>query len=1141
MGADAARTLNGGDGGGDGLPASFLWLNATQFLGALNDNIFKLLTTFFLIAQLGAAHSDAIVGVCGIVFALPFLLFQPAAGVLADRVSKRSIVVWAKVLEVAVMLGGAAALALGSSAGAIATLFMMSAQSALFGPSKYGIIPELVRRDQLSRANGALEAATFLAITIGSALGPLVTDWSGGRWALAAGGCVAVAALGVITSLGVRRTPPAGSTARASWFSGVDVWRTMRAIRGDRQLVHAVWGVAFFTLIAAYLQLSLIPFGMRHLGLTETRSGYLFVAAAIGIGAGSLLAGRLSGRHIEFGLVPLGALGLALSALGLGAAPVSVRGATVVSFLAGVSAGLFSVPLEAFIQYRGEARRRGSILAAKGFISWAAVLVASGLLTAQGVAGVTPRQGLAAIGALTLLLLVASVAALPDFLVRFAAMVLTRTFYRLRVLGLERVPAEGGALLVSNHVTFMDALQILSTQPRRIRFVMNRRSYDIRWLNPIFRLMGAIPISKDDPPRRIVESIRRVREEMDAGFLVCVFAEGALTRTGQMREFREGLERMIRGTAHPIVPVYLGGTWGSIFSHYYGHNPAGLPRRLPYPMTVAFGPPLPPDTPAWRVRLAVMELSCEYFEDRRRARPRSLALAFAGLARRRAGRPAIADSSGLSLTFGQTLTAALALARVLRPAVGDARRVGVLLPPSVGGALANVALALLGRAAVNLNFTVSQEAFRSALRQAGIRTIVTADAFLEKFPAYRELPGLVTMEQLRSRLTPGLRLGAWLASRALPARWLARRAGGADDPATIVFSSGTTGDPKGVTLSNHNILSNIESVALVLRPRPDDALAATLPLFHSFGYTCGLWLPLVAGLRAAYHASPLDAGRVGELVRDHRCTALFTTPTFLLAYIRRVPPEQFRTLRVVVSGAEKLKPRIAEAFEKRFGFPPLEGFGATELSPVACLSLPDVDVDGIYQAGHKPGSVGQPVPGVAVRIVDPDTGALRPPGEPGLMIVRGPNVMLGYLGRPDLTAEAVRDGWYRTGDLATMDEEGFVSITDRLARFSKIGGEMVPHGAVEDEYLRGLGRADQVVAVTSIPDDRRGERLVVVHSRDAADAARLCEIVEKSGLPNLWRPDRDAYVAVDALPLTGSGKLDIKALKSIAREAVGGG
>lgn len=1114
---------------------SFAWLNATQFFGALNDNIFKLSSFFYVIRLLGDQQTTKVVSLGGAIFVIPFLLFTPAAGVLADRISKRSIVVFTKVLEIVVM--GFAFLSFLSNwaPGAFIVLFMMSTQSALFGPSKYGIIPELVRRDQISAANGSIVVMTYLAIILGTGLGPFLGDVVGSRLYLAALACVGIAIVGTLTSLGIERTPPAGSHARASFFIVGDVWRTLRGIRGDKELMMAVIASAYFSLIGSFMQLNLIPYGMSHFALTDTQSGYLFFFAAIGIGFGAWLAGRLSGRNVEFGIVPIGAFALAGAILGLGSSPANLNTVRVLVLIAGVGAGLFLIPLDSFIQFRSPRDRMGSILAASNFLSWTLVLLGALSVSWFGsLFGLTPAQGFLVMGALTLILGVVAVIILPDFLIRFVAMALTRICYRLRAHGLEHLPVEGGALLVANHVSFMDALQILAVQQRRIRFLMHRSIYESHPLRPLFRLMGMIPIAMEDSPKKIIESLRVARQALDDGYLVCIFAEGALTRTGMTQGFRPGLERIVKGSAHPIIPIYIGGTWGSIFSHYYGRQQLRLPTQFPYPVTLMFGKPLPATSSTADVRQAVMELSGDYFETRKPLH-RSLGAIFVGMARKNWTKSAMDDTTGRAVTWGGALIGALALAHILKRHTKGQQNVGVLLPPSIGGVLVNVALTLLRKTTVNLNFTASAEAFNSSIAQAKLKTVVTSRAFLERFPQYADLPGIVAAEDLREQVGFGTKLVATLAALFAPTRSLTPLRGvSADDVATIIFSSGTTGEPKGVMLTHHNIASNVESCMLVFRPNDKDRLCASLPLFHSFGFTVGIWFPALTGIGASYHTNPLDASKIAEVVKTRRCTAIFATPTFLLAYLRKATREDFASLRLVVAGAEKLKPRLADAFEERFGIRPLEGYGTTELSPVAALSLPDVDVDGIYQAGHKDGSVGQPVPGVAARIVNPETFEPLPHGENGLLLIKGPNVMKGYLDRPDLTAEALQDGWYRTGDMAQMDEDGFITITDRLARFSKIGGEMVPHLAVEEVYLQQLQVSEAVLAVTCVASERRGERLVVIHTAAAGDPALLQEMMQQSALPNLWKPARDAYFLIDALPLTGSGKLDVKELRQIA-------
>lgn len=1121
---------------------SFAWLNATQFLGALNDNVFKLLLVYFVIDLRGGDFADTAVAIGGGVFVLPFLLFSAAAGVLADRLSKRTVIVSAKFAELAAMLLGCAAFLFASEIGLYAVLFLMAAQSAFFGPSKYGIVPELVGRERLSQANGYLQAFTYLAIILGTALAPFLSRMTGGNYTHAGVVCVALAGVGILAGLPIRRTPSAGSGKRLSWFFLREIWQTMYRVRRDRYLVMAVWASAYFSMIGAFAQLNLIPYAIQSLGLDKEAGSYLFLMAAVGIGLGALLAGRLSGRNVELGIVPLGAFGLAVSALALGWLPFGLGGARAAAFGMGFSAGLFVVPVEAWIQFRAPPAQRGSVLAASSFLSWVGVALAAALIFLLGSAlELDARVGFAVIGIMTLVLTAGTLFLLPDFLLRFFVVMLTRLCYRVRTVGIANVPLEGPALLVCNHVSWVDAVLLMATQQRRIRFLAGRHACNTWWARPGMRLLGVIPISAEDSPKRLVKSLRAAREALDQGYLVCIFAEGALTRTGMPKAFRAGFEHIVKGTPYPIIPVYLGGAWGSIFSYFHGRPMSHLPASVPYPVTVLFGEPLPSTASTAEVRESVLELSAAYFDERKRGR-RSLVESFIRCARRNWSRRAVQDTTGRKLTFGRTLCASLALAEQLREPAGGQPHVGILLPPSVGAVLANLAVLMLRKVPVNLNYTASGAARASALRQCDITCVITARAFLKRLGGDAAPPGCVCLEDILPAIGSEAKRRAWLRARFMPARLL----GGspffsADDVAAIIFSSGSSGAPKGVMLSHHNILSNVEASRMVFHPAPNDCVCGTLPFFHSFGLTGTFWLPLLSGFRAVYHANPLEAARVAETVRTHRATVLFTTPTFLAAYTRRAAPEDFRTLRLVVAGAEKLRERAAQAFRDRFGVRPIEGYGATELSPVATLNLPDVEVDGVRQVGTKPGTVGHPLPGVVVRVVDPDTGQALPTGQPGRLLVKGPNVMLGYLNRPEKTREVLRDGWYDTGDVAAMDRDGFVRITGRLSRLSKIGGEMVPHGAVEDALLEGLAQPERTLAVTGVADPERGERLVVLYTEAAGSVEELRRLAASAELPNLWKPRADAFVEVDELPLLGSGKLDLVRLRELAQRVLAPG
>ncbi|MBU5635212.1 acyl-[ACP]--phospholipid O-acyltransferase [Geomonas sp. Red69] len=1115
---------------------SFAWLNTTQFLGALNDNILKLLIIFFLIGSHGGAHAGAVTATVGAAFVLPFLLFSAPAGCLADRLPKAKLIANVKLVEVAVTLLAVASFALRLEQALYLVIFLMAAHSAFFAPAKYSILPELVEKEELSRVNGAMESCTFMAIIVGTGLASGLAQLAEGRFWLAALFCLAIAVAGLCSARLIGKSERCDA-ARPVALLPTEILRTIKGISRDRHLMLAIIGLAWFMFIGAFAQLNLIGYGMERLGLSEAHSGYLFLAAALGIGIGSLLAAKLSGRDVEFGIVPLGAAGLTVAPWLLHVLPASlpVSLAVIVGF--GISAGVFSLPLQTFIQLRADASMRGEVLAASSFINWIGILFASGLTWVfSGPLGLSAAQGFSAIGALTLVLTILSFRILPDFLIRFIALVTMRIFYRLRIIGRDNLPVEGPALLIPNHVTWADALLLTATCQRRIRFVMERSIYNTPVLRGLFKLMGVIPVSSTDGRREMLDFIKRARAALDEGYMVCIFAEGALTRNGMLGEFRGGFERIVKDSGHPIIPVYIGGAWGSILSYAHGKLLSRLPAFSPYPVTILFGAPMPATSLAAEVRQKVAELSCDYFTSRKGQR-RPLPEYFIRTARQNWGRRAVADTSGKNLGYDRTLTGAVALADKLEGLIGDEEHVGLLLPASAGGVLANLALSMLGRVTVNLNFTASEASLRSAVDQCGIRTVITSRAFLERFPVLPRLEGMICLEDIAPTISGLDKFVALFKARLYPASLLCRGNGfHADKSATVIFSSGSTGEPKGVMLSHHNIMSNIEALRMVFRVDLNDNICSALPFFHSLGFTATLWFPLTSGFSAAYHPNPLDGEKIAQVVREHKSTLLLATPTFLLSYLRRARREDFATLRLVITGAEKLKSKVADSFEEKFGVRPMEGYGATELSPVISLSLPDVEIDGVRQQGAKEGSVGHPIPGVAIRVVDPESGAVLSPGQSGMIEVKGPNVMVGYLGKEEQTAAVVRDGWYATGDLGIMDDDGFIRITDRISRFSKIGGEMVPHGVIEDELHGRLGQTG-VLAVTAVPDEKKGERLVVVYTRGTTDAADLSRLIAESELPNLWKPARDGFIEVESLPILGTGKLDLKGLKELALAA----
>ena len=466
-------------------------------------------------------------------------------------------------------------------------------------------------------------------------------------------------------------------------------------------------------------------------------------------------------------------------------------------------------------------------------------------------------------------------------------------------------------------------------------------------------------------------------------------------------------------------------------------------------------------------------------------------------------RDAIADSSGCTLTYRQVLQQAARIAVWLLQHRSGQSNIGVYLASSVAAAVANYGITLSGKIAVNLNFTAGEQHLRAAIELCGLETILTSRAFLTKLglPVLAEMIFLEDLPSNESAAAP--------AAHASP-----------DSIACVLFSSGTTGVPKGIPLTHWNILANAEGLARRIPPSDSDCMLGVLPFFHSFGFTFALWFPVLYGLRVAYHGNPTDARIIGDLAEKHKTTYLLSTPTFCQQYARKIEPHQFSSLRYILVGAEKLRDSVAREFKDHFGIDLLAGYGCTELGPGVAVNTP---------AETRAGSVGRPLEGIEVRIADPDTLEPLPAGQPGMILVNGPSRMPGYYQAPELTRQAIRDGFYVTGDLGYLDQDGFLYVTDRVTRFSKLGGEMVPHLPIE-EAISDLTPS----FVAGVPDERRGERLLLLYTNPEITPATIHERLSQAGLPALWIPKREDIYKVPAIPVLPSGKVDLRRARELA-------
>ncbi len=729
-------------------------------------------------------------------------------------------------------------------------------------------------------------------------------------------------------------------------------------------------------------------------------------------------------------------------------------------------------------------------------------------------------------------------------ILRFFLWLLLHSVYWLRVRGAANVPRRGAVLLVCNRVTHLDWLFLWCAQRRPVRFVVFL-SHSPGWLlRHILRVTRAIAVDGSADGRAVVRALCEARAALAGGELICIFAEERLTRGGVHLPLGRALRSVLKNNDVSLIPVALDQIWGSRF-HVDGERIHWMPPiRFPYAATLSYGAPLAATTRPGALCQAMQKVSADGALARGPSRL-PVHRQFVRVAARRPFAPCLQDSvaTGPPLTYGRALAGAICLARALKPILGPTKMVAVWLPPGIGGALTNITLPMLGKVSVNLNYTASPETIRAALRQCGCRHVITARRFTARV-ALDAGPDveLVYLDDLGPTISKTQRLLAYLTVVLLPGVLLdlvVLGLGGhkVTDVATVIFSSGSTGDPKGVMLTHENIAADAEATIQATGVTSTDSLLGVLPFFHSFGYTVSLWVPLQVGAAMVFHADPRQAKEIGDLSKKYRCTIYLSTATFLRFCLRKCEPDAFQTLRLIMCGAEKLPVNLAKDFEQKFGVLPMEGYGCTELSPAAVINMEDRDFHGYRIIRNHPGTVGEPMPGIAARVVHAETNVPLGVGEEGLVQVYGPIVMKGYLGKLDLTREVVRDGWYVTGDMGRMDDDGYLTLTGRLARFAKIGGEMVPLEKIEELLHDLLQTSERVCAVTCVPDEMRGERLVVLHvPHDGVEVTTWWQQLNECGLPNLWVPSQRDFYRVPELPVLASGKLNLKLVKELALE-----
>lgn len=1144
----------------------FMAYLVVAFLNACVDLAHKITIQNTLMKSHEGNELMALTAVVNAMILLPFVLLFSPAGFISDKFDKTRVVRVASLISVGISVAVLVAYSAGLFWVAFWLTLALAAQSAIYSPAKYGLIKSIAGVERLGQANGIVQALTVVAILSGSFLFSFAFEhWYGG--AREAGQIVAniwpIGVLLVLFSAGEAffswRLPSFGADAEGAKAT-FDMRRylrlgyladNMRVVRCDRNIWLSIIGLSLFwgvsqVVVAAFPAHYKAVFGSDNAIIVQG----ILALSGIGMIAGSAIAGGMSRHHIEHGVIPVGALGIFLALLVFAThANVWVLGAC--SLLFGVCGGFVLVPLNATIQYLAPEKEMGKIIAGNNFVQniFMIVFLAASVLLVEITHAPTAAIFIVA-AAICLAGGVYAVVELPHLFTRLWLLPFLKTGYRFHVQGLENLPPRGGVLLLGNHISWIDWMLLQAASPRAIKFVMYRGIYEKWYLNWLLRIFKVIPIGKGSSRA----SLAAIRERLEAGEVVALFPEGLISYNGQVGEFQRGYEVAIRDMAEVcIVPFYLRGLWGSTFSRASGYYKEMTGKRGKRDIIVAFGKPLHRFAGHVEMRQQVVALSFATWEHFL-ARQQPFVHNWLDSAKNAPLQTAAVDSTGMNLNHLKFATAVFSFARHLRRELRDGENVGVLLPGSTVAAIVNMALFVIGKVPVNLNYTTSAPALQAALDKAGIRRVITSRQFLERlagrgFSFSDMLVGkAIHAEDIGAAISRAEQIRTLLAVVLLPA-WMLKLVyftpRELEDTAAILFSSGSEGEPKGIELTHKNILANIRQISDLINFRRSDAVLNSLPVFHSFGLTVTTLMPLCEGVKMISVPDPTDAAAVGKMAARHGASIIFGTSTFFRLYVRgkRLHPLMFQNARLIVSGAEKLRPEVRDAFKLKFSKEMYEGYGATETAPVAAVNTPNImEPDTLKELTFsRAGSVGLPLPGTIIKIVDPQTLQELPTGEDGLILIGGSQVMKGYLNDPEKTAGVIvtLDGvrYYKTGDKGHMDEAGFVYVTDRYSRFAKVGGEMVSLGSVEEHIARVLGEAQPFCAV-SVPDAKKGEAIALLVQAEGG-AEEIAQRLRQSDLLPLMQPAH--ILPVEKLPVLASGKADFKGAQKMALEMLEAG
>ncbi|RTZ64555.1 MAG: acyl-[ACP]--phospholipid O-acyltransferase [Aquificaceae bacterium] len=1132
------------------------------FLNAFVDVGHKIIIQNAIFKTYDGQEQIILTAIVNALILLPFIMLFTPSGYLADKYPKNKVMRISAWFALVITLLITLSYYQGWFWFAFCMTFLLALQSALYSPAKYGFIKELVGERRLAQGNAAVQSITMFSILAATFFFSLLFEsflkgmtWEGKDELLTFVAPLAWVLVGLtlLELFYAYRLPEKKSVNEKMHFQWNDYLKgktqlaNLRLVYRHSYIWLSILGLATFWAISQVMLATYPEFAKSQLSITNTAKVQgLMALAGIGIMIGSFIAGKLSRNHIETGLIPVGAIGITLAlALFTFFDSILLQG---LNFLfLGVMGGFFIVPLNSLIQYHARDAQLGRVLASNNLIQNIMMLSFLIFTVALAVVGIDSSNIIWLLAAVGVIGTTYTIFKMPESLLRFVISRLFAARYSMTVLGFDKLPASGGILLLGNHISWVDWALVQIASPRPLHFVIERGYYERWYLKWFLDLFGVVPINSGGA----AASLETINGLLKQGKAVCLFPEGAISHTGQLGEFKRGYEKAIKDTNAKIVPFYLHGLWGSRFSRSTGFFRESRQSGFKRDIIVAFGEPLAGSTSADELKRRMFDLSFRSWQDySHRIAP--IPTRWLQTAKRMSFRMAATDATGEPLSNHKFITAVFRFSKLIKKKSPE-QNIGLLIPASVAGAITNMAVLCLGKTVVNINFTSSKEAIRGAVKSADIQTVYTSKKFLQKLKQrgieIKEiLPNttLIYLEDFRAEIPKIKMLTTLISVMLLPTKilqWMYLAPIDREATAAILFSSGSEGTPKGIELSHRNLASNARQVADMLNTRENDVVMSTLPTFHAFGLLATTFMPLTEGVPIVCHPDPTDVLVIAKAVARNEATLMFGTSTFLRLYVmnRRVHPLMLRSLRLIIAGAERLNPDVREAFKMKFNLDILEGYGATETSPVASVNIPD-QLDTNYwktQQGNTPGTVGMPLPGTSFRIVDPNTLEELATGEDGLILIGGPQVMKGYLNAAEKTAEVIVEiegqRWYKSGDKGHLDANGFLTIVDRYSRFAKLGGEMVSLTAVEEIILNAIDDPELEVLAVNIPDDKKGEKVVLLISNDMT-LKELKHVLLAKDVNPLMIPAK--VQNVEEIPKLGSGKTDFATSRKVVLEAL---